>query len=221
MGHKINANALRIGINKDWKASWFSRKDSQYRSNVAEDLEIKDDVRRAFGQAGLDAIFLLRQGQKIEIEVKVARPGIAIGRGGEGIENVKKELSEKFKKPIEVKISEVKKGDTSARIIARSIADGIEKRQPPKLLMMSFKEKAMAAGAQGIKIWVSGRIGGSSQARLMKVSEGSVPLHTLKADIDYAKETAQTLDAGLLGVKVWVHHAQDKDENKQDSKTKR
>ena len=219
MGQKINANALRIGINKDWGVSWFSSRDTQYRENVAEDLQIKNDVREAFKQAGLESIYLARQGKKIEVEVKVARPGIAIGRGGEGIENVKKQLAKKFKKPIEVKISEVKKADTSARIIARSIADGIEKRQPPKLLMMSFKEKAMAAGAKGIKIWVSGRIGGNAQARLMKVSEGPVPLHTFRADIDFAKETVKTLDAGLLGVKVWVHNEQEK-ENKDSKRQK-
>jgi small subunit ribosomal protein S3 len=211
MGQKISANALRLGINKDWKSSWFSSSNSQYQDNLIEDIKIKKDVAKAFKQAGLEAVFLKRNGNNIEVEVKVARPGIAIGRGGEGIEKIKSELTKKFRKPIDVKISEVKKSDTSARIIARGIADGIERRQPPKLLMISFKEKAMAAGAKGIKIWVSGRIGGSSQARMIKLSEGPVPLHTFRANIDYAKETAVTMDAGLLGVKVWVYKSEEEE----------
>ncbi len=209
MGQKISATALRLGINKDWKSAWFSRGNTQYSKNLLEDLKIKEDVKKAFRQAGLENVFLTKQGNKLEVEVKVARPGIAIGRGGEGIEKIKKDLAKKYKQDIEIKISEVQKADTSARIIARAIADGIERRQPPKLLMMSYKEKAMAAGAKGIKIWVSGRIGGSSQARMIKVADGPVPLHTFKANIDYAKETAATLDAGLLGVKVWVYNLDD------------
>ncbi len=206
MGQKINANALRLGINKTWNSSWFASSKDAYAKNLKEDLAIKRDVSKAFKQSGLETVFISRDGDKIAVEVTVAKPGVAIGRGGEGIENVKKGLSKKFKKNVDVKISEIKKADTSARIIARSIADGIERRQPPKLLMMSYKEKAMGAGAKGIRIWVGGRIGGASQARTIKVSEGPVPLHTFRAEIDFAKETAVTMDAGLLGVKVWVYN---------------
>ncbi len=215
MGQKINANALRLGINKDWKSSWFARSDEQYCKNLQEDLAIKQDVRKAFKQAGLETVFIRRNGDKVEVEVTVAKPGVAIGRGGEGIENTKKELSKRFKKVVDVKITEIKRADTSAIIIARSIADGVERRQPPKLLMASYKEKAIAAGAKGIRIWVSGRIGGNSQARTIKISEGPVPLHTFRAEIDFAKETAKTLDAGLLGVKVWVYNPKKK-EDKED-----
>ncbi len=212
MGQKINANALRLGINKTWKSSWFARSKEAYSANLHEDLAIRKEVTEAFKQSGLEAVFVRRDGDKVEVEVTVAKPGVAIGRGGEGIENTKKQLKKKYKKNIEVKISEIKKADTSARIIARSIADGIERRQPPKLLLMSHKEKAINAGAKGIRIWVGGRIGGSSQARTIKVSEGPVPLHTFRAEIDFAKETAATLDAGLLGVKVWVYNPPRKDE---------
>ena len=110
------------------------------------------------------------------------------------------------KKQVEVKIREVKKPDISARIIARTIADGIERRQPSKLLVASAKEKAMMAGAEGVRIWVSGRINNASQARTIKANAGSVPAQTLKADIDYAEETAKTMDAGLMGVKVWIYN---------------
>ncbi len=214
MGQKINANAMRLGINKDWKSSWFARSKDQYAKNLHQDMAIKDDVKLAFKQAGLETVFVRRSGDKVEVEVTVAKPGVAIGRGGEGIENVKKALTKKFKTAIDVKITEIKKADTSARIIARSIADGIERRQPPKLLMASCKEKAIGAGAKGIRIWVSGRIGGNSQARTIKISEGPVPLHTFRAEIDFAKETAQTLDSGLLGVKVWVYNSTKKEEKK-------
>ncbi len=206
MGQKINANALRLGINKTWKSSWFASSNALYSKNVAQDIKIKQEVTKAFKQAGLESVFVRRNGSKIEVEVNVAKPGVAIGRGGEGIEKVKNELTRKFQTPVDVKISEIKKADTSARIIARSIADGIERRQPPKLLMMSYKEKAISAGAKGIRIWVGGRIGGNSQARTIKVSEGPVPLHTFRAEIDFAKEVAQTLDSGLLGVKVWIYN---------------
>ncbi len=206
MGQKVNATALRLGINQDWKASWFSRGNSEYQKNVYEDYKIKEEVRKAFQPAGLESILVSRSGNKVEVEIKVARPGIAIGRGGEGIEKIKEDLSKKFKQNIDIKISEVRRADTSARIIARAIADGIERRQPPKLLMMSYKEKAIAAGAKGIRILVSGRIGGNSQARIIKATEGAVPLHTFKAEIDFAKEVAVTMEAGLLGVKVWVYN---------------
>ncbi len=214
MGQKINANALRLGINKTWNSSWFAGSKDAYAKNLKEDLEIKKDVSKAFKQSGLETVFVSRDGDKIGVEVTVAKPGVAIGRGGEGIENVKKSLTKKFKKNVDVKISEIKKADTSARIIARSIADGIERRQPPKLLMASYKEKAMGAGAKGIRIWVGGRIGGASQARTIKVSEGPVPLHTFRAEIDFAKETAVTMDAGLLGVKVWVYNPPKSEESK-------
>ncbi len=212
MGQKINANALRLGINKDWKSSWFASSNEQYVKNLQEDLAIREDVKKAFKQSGLETAFIRRNGNKVEVEVAVAKPGVAIGRGGEGIETVKKDLTKKFKKTVDVKIIEVKRADTSARIIARSIADGIERRQPPKLLMASYKEKAIGAGAKGIRVWISGRIGGNSQARTIKISEGPVPLHTFRAEVDFAKETAQTLDAGLLGVKVWVYNPVKKDE---------
>lgn len=209
MGQKVNSNAVRLGISQGWKSSWFANSKQMYKDNVAQDLIIKKFVKKAFRPAGLEDVIVRRNGNMIEVEVSVARPGVAIGRGGEGIENVKKELALMINKAVEVKISEVKKADVSAAIIARSIAEGVERRQPPKLLMASHKEKAMAAGAKGIKIWVSGRIGGASQARTMKVSEGPVPLQTLRAEIEYAEETAHTMDSGLMGIKVWVYNPQD------------
>lgn len=204
MGRKVNANAIRMGLNKTWDSVWYARK-AEYPKVFAEDMKIKGIVAKKMNDAGVDNIGINRTLNKIEVEVHVARPGVAIGRGGEGIDILQKDLSRMTKKDVEIKIREVKKADISASIIAKSIAEGIQRRQPSKLLVASAKEKAMMAGAKGIRIWVSGRINNASQARTVKVNAGSVPAQTLKADIDYAEATAKTLDAGLMGIKVWVY----------------
>lgn len=204
MGRKVNANAVRMGINKTWDSVWYADK-AEYANILAQDLKVKDVVTKAMHDAGVDCVKISRTLDKVEIEVFVARPGVAIGRGGEGIDKLQKDISRMIKKDVELKIREVKKADLSASIIARSIADGIERRQPSKLLMASAKEKAMMAGAKGIRIWVSGRINNASQARTVKADAGSVPAQTLKADIDYAEDTAKTLNAGLMGIKVWIY----------------
>jgi len=204
MGRKVNANAIRIGLNKTWDSVWYARK-ADYPKIFAEDMKIKGIVVKKMNDAGIDNIGINRTLNKIEVEVHVARPGVAIGRGGEGIDLLQKDLSKMTKKNVEIKIREVKKADLSANIIAKSIAEGIQRRQPSKLLVASAKEKAMMAGAKGVRIWVSGRINNASQARTVKANAGSVPAQTLKADIDYAEATAKTLDAGLMGVKVWIY----------------
>jgi small subunit ribosomal protein S3 len=204
MGRKVNPNAVRIGVNKTWDSTWYADK-SDYPELLAEDLKIRKIIRKSLHDAGIDEIKIYRTVKKLDIDVYVARPGVAIGRGGEGIDKLQKKLSRMVEEDVEVKIKEVPKADISARIIARNIADGIERRVPSKLLMYSAREKAMNSGAKGIKIWVSGRINNASQARTVKTEEGSIPAQTLKADIDYAEETARTLDAGLMGVKVWVY----------------
>lgn len=204
MGRKINPVAIRMGINKEWNATWYSDK-RNFPNIFAQDLKIEAKIKEAMKDAGVDKIEINRSANKVEIIAYVARPGVAIGRGGEGIDKLQKELKRTMKADIEVKIREIKKPDLSASIIARGIADGIERRQPSKLLVQSAKEKAMMAGAKGLRIWVSGRINNASQARTVKVTAGSVPAQTLKADIDYASETAKTMDAGLMGIKVWIY----------------
>jgi small subunit ribosomal protein S3 len=204
MGRKVNPNAVRIGINKTWDSTWYAKKD-EYPELLEQDLKIRKIIRKALHDAGIDSIKIFRTAKKVDIDVYVARPGVAIGRGGEGIDELQKRLSKMVKEDIEVKIKEVPKADLSARIIARNIADGIERRVPSKLLMINAKEKAIANGAKGIKIWISGRINNAEQARTIKTEYGSIPAQTLRADIDYAKETARTVNAGLMGVKVWVY----------------
>jgi small subunit ribosomal protein S3 len=204
MGRKVNPNAIRMGLNKTWDSVWYTDK-AHFATFLQEDMQLKKIVREKMKDAGIDRIEIKRTINKIDIEVFVARPGVAIGRGGEGIDQLQKDLKRKMKMDVEVKVREIKKADLSAKVIARQIAEGIERRQPSKLLMMSAKEKIMMAGAKGLKIWVSGRINNASQARTVKVDAGSVPAQTLKADIDYAEDTAHTIDAGLMGIKVWIY----------------
>jgi len=166
--------------------------------------------------AGLDSIKINKSLNKIEVIAYVARPGVAIGRGGEGIDALQKELRRLSKADVELKVREVKKSDLSARIVARSIADGIERRQPSKLLVQSAKEKVMQSGAKGLRIWVSGRINNASQARTVKATAGSVPAQTLRADVDYANEIAKTMDAGLMGVKVWIYKGEKSDIDREE-----
>lgn len=209
MGNKIVPTSLRLGVNKTWNSVWYATK-KNFGKNLMSDILVNKEVKKALNPAGLDRINIFRTPTRIEIEVYVARPGIAIGRAGAGIDELQKHLKKLTKTEVEVKIKEVKKPDISARIIARTIADGIERRQPSKLLIAAAKEKAMLSGAKGIKILVSGRINNASQARTQKDAEGPVPEQTLKANIDYAEETAASSDAGLFGVKVWVYKDADK-----------
>ncbi len=204
MGRKVNPKAVRMGINKTWNAVWYSDKAS-FPKMFLQDLRIEKKIKSSMKDSGIDRVMINRSANKLEIIVFVARPGVAIGRGGEGIDKLQKELKKMTKSEVDLKIREVRKADISAAIIARGIADGIERRQPSKLLVLSAKEKAMMAGAKGLRIWVSGRINNASQARTVKVQAGSVPAQTLKADVDYASETAKTMDAGLMGIKVWIY----------------
>ena len=215
MGRKVNPKAIRMGINRTWDSVWYSDK-KDYPKSLSEDILIKDKVREAMKDAGLDSIKVHKSLNRIEVIAYVARPGVAIGRGGEGIDMLQKELRRITQSDVELKVREVKKADLSARIVARSIADGIERRQPSKLLVLAAKERIMQAGAKGLRIWVAGRINNASQARTVKVSAGSVPAQTLRADVDYANEIASTADAGLMGVKVWIYRGDKTDIDREE-----
>jgi small subunit ribosomal protein S3 len=215
MGRKVNPNAVRMGINKEWNSIWYLDNKKEYADRLGLDIEVKKVLRKFLNPAGLDSMKLAWFSDRLDIEVEVARPGVAIGRGGAGIEDLQKAIKKVANRNVEIKIKELRKPDLSARVIARGIADGIERRQPIKLLVISHKEKAIQAGATGIKIQVSGRINNAAQARVHKDSEGPVPLQTLKAEIDYAEEVAESNEAGLFGVKVWVYR--DKKEDNSDN----
>lgn len=204
MGNKVNPHIVRLGLNKTWSAVWYTDK-KDFAAGLTVDRDLKKVIRETLNAAGLDSINIYKYSNRIDVEAFVARPGVAIGRGGTGIDDLQKKLKKMTKMEVEVKIKEVKKPDISARVIARNIADGIERRQPSKLLIAAAKEKAMQGGAIGIRIQVSGRINNNSQARKQVDKSGPVPLQTLKANIDYAHEVATTVEAGLYGVKVWVY----------------
>lgn len=204
MGQKINPLGMRLGHGKTWKSRWFTDDNKLYRSQLLRDVEIREYLQKRFMQAGLEAIDIQRSSNTITVNVYVARPGVAIGRGGEGIDLVKHELMQKYRTPIDVKINEVKKPDLSARIIARSIVEGMEHRKSPKRLMLAEKDRVMGAGAKGVKIWISGTFGVPKQGRTIKIEEGIVPLQTIRANIDFARDTARVRNAGQHGVKVWI-----------------
>lgn len=215
MGRKVNPIAIRMGINKTWDSVWYASK-KDYPKLLIQDLQINKKVKKAMKDAGIDSIKINRSINKVEIIAYVARPGVAIGRGGEGIDLLQKELKRLTKADVDLKVREVKKADLSAKIVARTIADGIERRQPSKFLVLAAKERVMQSGAKGLRIWVSGRINNASQARTVKLSVGSVPAQTLKADVDYANEIATTADAGLMGVKVWIYRGDKMEIDRED-----
>lgn len=219
MGQKINANALRITLSKNWKSKWFAEK-GEYQEKLHEDIKMRDMVTKRLRIAGLDRVEIARSSNMVTINVYVARPGVAIGRGGEGIDKLKEDLEKRFKKKIDLKINEIKKPEFSARVVARSIAEGLEKKQSPKKLMTTERDKVMQAGAKGVKIWISGDFGVPKQSRTIKISEGEVPLQKLRADVDFARDTAMIRSAGLHGVKVWIHRPSEEDA-KESGRTKR
>ncbi|MDD3661920.1 MAG: 30S ribosomal protein S3 [Candidatus Dojkabacteria bacterium] len=205
MGQKINPDSMRLGTNKTWKSGWYTDDKKLYRQQLLQDAQIRDFLRERLASAGLERIDIARSSNMVSVMVYVARPGVAIGRGGEGIDRIKKTLHQKYRTPIDLKINEIKKADLSARVIARNIVEGMERRRSPKQLMAAERDKAMAAGARGIKIWISGTFGVPKQGRTVKLEEGVIPLQTIRADIDYASDAAQVRNAGLHGVKVWVY----------------
>lgn len=205
MGQKINATGFRVGVNKGWGSFWYAPKD-QYASLLLEDLKIKKFVRKKIESAGVSDIRIKRSMNKVIIEVKVARPGVVIGRGGTGIEELKKELNRRIKGEVELKVFEIKNPEIQSRLIAENIKNQLIRRIVPKFAALREIENAKKSGqVKGIKIWVSGRIKGAEIARVEKFQWGSVPMQTLRADIDYAFLDAQVPNAGKHGIKVWVY----------------
>jgi len=205
MGQKVNPTGFRIGVNKGWKSTWYAPK-NQYADLLLEDIKVRDFIRTKLANAGVGSIDVKRSMSNILIEVKVARPGVVIGRGGAGIESLKKELNRMIKGQVELKIYEIKKPGANARLVAESVANQVARRIVPKYAALREIENAKKAGGiKGIRIWVSGRIKGAEIARTEKYQWGSLPLQTLRADIDYANVEAQVPNAGKNGIKVWIY----------------
>uniref|UniRef100_A0A7C5UR92 Small ribosomal subunit protein uS3 n=1 Tax=candidate division CPR3 bacterium TaxID=2268181 RepID=A0A7C5UR92_UNCC3 len=205
MGHKTSPISGRIGINKSWLSFWMSDK-KNYSKWLHQDIEARRVIEEAASHAGIDKIEIKRIASKISVDIYVGRPGVVIGRGGKGIDSLRKSLEKVFQaKEIELNIHEVANPYLSARIVAQNVAEALKKGINPTMIMTQQLEKIKAAGAKGAKIWISG-FGPIKQARTLKkeMEGGSVPLTTLRADIDYAQLNVLTR-VRLMGVKVWIY----------------
>lgn len=203
MGQKVHPHGLRVGIIKDWDAKWIAPK-KQLADTLIEDVKIRELIKNKLYTAGISKIQIERAANKISINIHTARPGIVIGKGGSGIEALKNELEKFTKKTVLINIIEVKVPELDAQLVAENIAAQIEKRISFRRAMKQAISRAMKAGAKGIKTMVSGRLGGAEIARSEGYHEGTIPLQTLRADIDYGFAEAHTT-YGRIGVKVWLY----------------
>ena len=207
MGQKVSPHGLRVGIIKDWESKWYADK-KNFADFLAEDKKVRELVKKKLYVAGVSKILIERAAEnKIRVAVLTAKPGMVIGRAGDGIEALKKDLVKLTGKEIEISIEEVRKSELDAQLTAESIAQALERRVSFRRAMKQAIGRTMKSGAKGIKVTVSGRLGGAEIARSEKYSEGNVPLHTLRADIDYGFAEADTT-YGKIGVKVWINHGE-------------
>ena len=212
MGQKVSPIGLRLGINKDWEAKWYAN-NSEFSDYLQKDLKIRKYIEKNLDEAGISKVEIERNNKRCEVIVHTSKPGVIIGKGGEGIEKIKNDISKITKENVQISIVDVKKIDTDAVLVARSIASQIENRASFRVAQKRAIRNAMKAGAKGIKTLVSGRLGGADIARGEGYTEGTIPLHTLRADIDYAHDEADTT-FGKIGVKVWIYKGEILEDNK-------
>ncbi|NCD00938.1 30S ribosomal protein S3 [bacterium] len=211
MGKKINPKILRIGVIKTWPSVWFKKKED-YIKSTRQDVEIRKYILKNFKEAGVDKVEIARGVNKITIDIHTGKPGILIGRGGTGVEDLKKKIHRTFLKnfrptEIQLNIKEVSRPNLSAQIMVQSMILDLEKRVPFRKVMKQAISRAERAGALGVKVMVSGRLNGAEIARSEKLVSGKVPLQTLRADISYARGAAFTT-YGAIGVKVWIYRGE-------------
>ena len=207
MGQKVSPHGLRVGVIKDWNSKWYADKNN-FADYLIEDNKVREYVKKKLYVAGVSKVVLERQAaDKVKVIVLTAKPGMVIGRSGNGIDELKAELEKMTKKTVIIEIKEVKRPELDAQLTAESVAQALERRVAFRRAMKQAIGRTMKAGAKGIKIMVSGRVGGAEIARSEMYSEGNVSLHTLRADIDYALAEADTT-FGKLGVKVWINHGE-------------
>ena len=214
MGQKVSPVGLRIGINRNWEANWYAKK-SDFGKYLEKDLKIRKYLDKKLANAGISTVEIERNAKRCEIIIHTSRPGVIIGKEGAEIENLKKDISKLVDEEIQISIVDIKKPDLDAKLVADSIASQIENRASFRMAQKKAIRNVMKAGAKGVKTLVSGRLNGADIARGEGYSEGTIPLHTLRADVDYALSEADTT-FGKIGVKVWIY----KGEILQDKKTK-
>ena len=202
MGQKVNPNGFRLGVNRTWSSRWFSK--SNYAKFLHQDLEIKSYVEKKLKNASIAKINIERAAKKIRISIYSSRPGIIIGKKGADIEDLKNKLTKLSNLEVFLDIKEIRKPEVEAKLVAENIATQLEKRVSFRRAMKKSVQSSMRLGAKGVKVLCSGRLGGAEIARNEKYNEGSVPLHTLRSDIDYATAEAETT-YGIVGIKVWIN----------------
>lgn len=203
MGHKVHPTGIRLGISKDWNSKWFAGK-REYAEYLGADLKVRELLKKKLAQAGVSRIQIERPAKTARVTIHTARPGVVIGKKGEDIERLRKEVSRVMGVPSHINVVEVRKPELDAQLVAESIAQQLERRIMFRRAMKRSVQNAMRLGALGIKVNVAGRLNGAEIARSEWYREGRVPLHTLRADIDYGFAEARTT-YGIIGVKVWVY----------------
>lgn len=207
MGHKVNPKVFRLATIYTWDSKWFAR-GKQFVANLKEDENLRVYLRKALRDVGLDSIGIDRTPKRVTITIRAAKPGVIIGRAGAGIEDLKKKLSKEFYRgqrvTLNINVEEVTRPTMSANIVGEQIAREIEQRLPFRRSMKMAIERVMKGGARGVKLTLSGRLNGSEIARTETIAQGSIPLHNLRADIDFARIRATTI-FGVIGVKVWIY----------------
>jgi len=204
LGNKTHPIGFRLGIIKDWQAKWFAAKQKDYRGLVIEDLAIRKTIAESYSDAGVSRVDIERGSSDVVITVHTARPGIVIGRGGQKVEELRKDIERRIERRARLNVQEIRQPELDSFLVARSIADQLVRRIAYRRAIRQSVARTMQAGAQGIKVVCSGRLGGAEIARTEKAMEGRVPLHTLRADIDFSIAEAST-DFGQIGVKVWIY----------------
>ncbi len=202
MGQKVNPHGLRVGVIQDWDAKWYAEKD--FADKLHEDLAVREHIAKRLSDASVSRIEIERAANRINVSIHTAKPGMVIGKGGTEVDALRNALNNLTNKRVHVNIVEIKKPDMDATLVAKSIAEQLENRISFRRAQKQAIQRAMRQGAKGIRTMVAGRLNGADIARSESFSEGTVPLHTLRADIDYANEEADTT-YGKLGIKVWIY----------------
>jgi small subunit ribosomal protein S3 len=205
VGQKVSPIGLRIGIIRDWESKWFAGK--EYGTLLMEDVKIRDFLKKKLKDAAVSHIEIERAANRVNVTIHTAKPGMVIGKGGAEVENLRNEIVRLTGKKVHINIAEIKNPDLDAILVAENIAQQLERRISFRRAMKQAIQRTMRAGAQGVKVMVSGRLGGAEIARSEGYSEGTVPLHTLRADIDYGTAEAHTT-YGRIGVKVWIYRGE-------------
>ena len=204
MGQKIHPNGFRVGVTNDWTATWFASTGEEYASLLKEDVLIRKTIKDMYEDASISKVDIERDSNEVSVTIHTARPGIVIGRGGQRVDELRKELDTKTGiRRTKLNVKEIKEPELDAYLVARNVADQLERRIAFRRAIRQALTRTMQAGAEGIKIIASGRLAGADIARAEKAMEGRVPLHTLRADIDYGLAEAST-EFGVIGVKVWI-----------------